>query len=498
LGPVLALVVFFVLPDSYPGTGGDQVEFSYAGRATLGAMAWMAVWWLTEAIDISATALLPLAVFPTFGITSMRDAASPYAHPLIFLFMGGFLLALSMQRWQLDRRIALLTLSYVGTRPTRMIGGFMLVTAVLSGFVSNTATTAMMLPIALSVIALLSSDGSTDDAATEDHANFATCLMLGIAYSASIGGIVTIVGTPPNVFFVSFVRNTIAEPYRVDITFARWLLIGIPLALIFLPIVWLLLTRVLFPIRFQRIEGGDQLISEQLKRLGKPGRGETVTLIVFVVTALMWIFRPLLLQISWERNGATVTPLANLTDAGIVMSTALTLFVIPVRHQERTHVMQWSEARKLPWGILVLFGGGLSLASAVEANGVASFLGSQSVYISGLPPILLVLVVTTAIVFMTELTSNIATTATVLPVLAALAPGLGVHPFTLIVPAAIAASCAFMLPVATPPNAIVFASGKITIPQMARTGFWLNLAGIVVVTLLTKTLVGPVFGMPSP
>ncbi len=458
----------------------------------------MAIWWLTEAIDISATALLPLAAFPTFGVASMRDTAAPYAHPLIFLFMGGFLLALSMQRWQLDRRIALLTLSFVGTRPTRMIGGFMFITAALSGFVSNTATAAMMLPIALSVVALISNDSSDEAREAQDRYNFATCLMLGIAYAASIGGIVTIVGTPPNVFFVSYVRDTIAEPYRVDITFARWLLIGIPLALIFLPITWFLLTRVLYPIRFQRIEGGDELISQQLKALGRPCRGETVTFIVFLTTALLWIFRPLLVQVSWQWGGATVTPLANLTDPGIVMCTALTLFLIPVRHQERTHVMQWNETRQLPWGILVLFGGGLSLASAVEANGVARFLGSQSVHIAGLSPILLVLAVTTAIVFMTELTSNIATTATVLPVLAALAPGLGVHPLVLIVPAAIAASCAFMLPVATPPNAIVFASGKISIPQMAWTGFWLNLVGIVIVTFLTRTLVGPVFGMPSP
>lgn len=486
-GPCLAIISFWLLPTGYQNAASEWATFSDAGRATLAILAWMAVWWLTEAIDLYATALLPLVAFPLLGIASMESAAAPYANPLIFLFMGGFLQALSMRRWGLDKRIALLTLKFVGTKPVNMVAGFMFVTALLSAFVSNTATAAMMLPIAMSVVALASSRQGDQP----DDPNFGTCLMLGIAYAASIGGVATIIGTPPNVFLVSFLQDSIAEPYRTEISFAKWMIIGVPLAAVFLPIVWLLLTRVVFPIRLGPIKGGKQLIQHEYKSLGPPGRGEYVTFVVFLLTAIVWITRPLLAKVQFTMGESTLLPFAGLTDAGIAMTGALMLFVIPVGQKSRDFVMNWNVARELPWGILILFGGGLSLAAAVEANGVAEFVGSQSGYFTGIPDVLLVFIVCTAVVFLTELTSNTATTATLLPVLAALAPGLGIHPLLLVVPTALAASCAFMLPVATPPNAIVFASGQVTIPQMVKAGLWLNMIAVILITMLTFLIVGP-------
>ena len=321
-GPLAALICFFLLPDDYAAADGALVPFTPAGRTTLAIMVWMAVWWLTEAMHISVTALLPLAVFPLFGVATMDEAAAPYANKLIFLFFGGFMLALSMQRWGLDRRIALMTLSRIGVQPAMMIAGFMLVTAVLSAFVSNTATTAMMLPIALSVIGLLDTskhDPDADEPADvpqsnvnskpdedEDNSraahNFSTCLLLGIAYAASVGGVTTIIGTPPNAVLVGFLRDTIDEPHRLDISMASWLLFGVPLAVVFLPIVWLLLTRFLYPVRDLKIAGARQLIQSQLQELGTAGRGERITFCVFVVTATMWITRPWLEKWTFQKR----------------------------------------------------------------------------------------------------------------------------------------------------------------------------------------------------
>ncbi len=466
-GPVLAVVCGALLPDSYtdPATG-SVIEFTPAGRATLAVMAWMATWWLTEAIDISATALLPIAMLPLLGAATIREATAPYAHPLIFLFLGGFLLALAMQRWGLDRRIALITLRLVGDRPMNMVAGVMGATAVLSMFVSNTATAAMMLPIALSVVRLL-----------REKANFALCMMLGIAYAASIGGIGTKIGTPPNGIVLGFVKDT----YGVEIDFATWLRVGLPLVVVFLPLTWLLLTRVIYPVPGTHIEGARELIAREYEQLGPVKPGEWAVFIVFTCTALLclWITRPWL---------APYVP--GLSDSGIVMVAAVVLFVIPVEPRQRTFVLDWETARRVPWGILILFGGGLSLAAAVQVNGVAELLGSQ-VAAFDVPPVVLVLLVTSLVIFLTELTSNTATTATLVPILAALAPGLGVSPSLLIFPAAIAASCAFMMPVATPPNAIVFGSGHVTIPQMCKAGLWLNLIGIGLITLLTFLVIEP-------
>ncbi|MCH7545884.1 MAG: DASS family sodium-coupled anion symporter [Planctomycetes bacterium] len=486
-GPILALVCYELLPTSYENGSGETVAFLAAGRATLAVMVWMATWWITEALDVSITALLPIGLFPILGITTIRTACAPYAHEMIFLFMGGFLLALSMQRWGLDRRIALITLKLVGTKPVNMVAGFMLATAGLSAFVSNTATTAMMLPIALSVTDLVLKD-RTDG----QGRNFALCLMLGVAYAASIGGVATIIGTPPNVFLIGFIK----DQYDIEISFVQWLAIGLPLTIVFLPLTWLLLTRVLYPIRLREIEGGAQLIASQYARLGPVNRGQWITFIVFTLTALSWIFRPLLQKVSFSTVGGDVFPFDGLTDTGIVMIAAMLLFVIPVDIRQHTFTMNWETARKLPWGILILFGGGLSLAGAVRANGVAEFIGAQTVAFASMPNILIVLLVVTMMIFFTELTSNTATTATLIPILAGLAAALGLHPFMLIVPATIAASYAFMMPVATPPNAIVFGSGHVTIAQMCKAGLWLNIIGIALVTGLMYLIAKPLLHIP--
>jgi solute carrier family 13 (sodium-dependent dicarboxylate transporter), member 2/3/5 len=499
-GPLLALAVYLLLPVTYLGSDGQPAALSDAGRATLAVMAWMATWWLTEAIDVSATALLPIAVFPLLGILPISATTAPYASDLIFLFLGGFVLALSMQRWGLDRRIALLTLRVVGSKPANIIGGFMVVTAGLSMWVSNTATTAMMLPIALSVIALVlkqEAGHSLEDHGIPDDAvpgrNFALSLMLAIAYAASIGGIATIIGSPPNGIVVQF----LAQEYQREIGFADWLLIGGPVTLIFLPIAWALITWVLYPIRIREVAGGQALFAREAERLGRVKSGEWVTLTVFLCTALLWITRPYLRTITLGEGDDAWQPLAGLSDAGIAILAALALFVIPVRRRDaaggpvRTFAMDWDTAVKLPWGILILFGGGLSLAAAVQTNQVAEFLGAQTVALGAFPVIVLVVAITAGVIFLTELTSNTATTATLVPVLAGIASGLAVAPEMLVIPAAIAASCAFMMPVATPPNAIVFGSGYITIPQMAKAGLWLNLIGVMVITAVLYSVVLP-------
>ena len=498
-GPVLAFVTYLSLPETYAGSAGETLVFTHSGRATAALAVWMAVWWMTEAIPIYATALLPLAFLPSAGASSMREAAAPFGNELIYLFMGGFIIALAMQRWNLHKRIAYMTLRLVGTRTHMVVAGFMGITAFLSMWVSNTATTIMMLPIALSVIDLALSHhterslADTEELGGEAGHNFALCLLLGIAYAASIGGIGTLIGTPPNLFLASFIEEDLGG----EVSFVRWMGVGVPLVVVFVPAVWLLLTRVLYPIRIRRIEAEGSLTHGAFVSLGPMTRGEWAVLVVFACTAAAWVFRPLLQNVSF----AGARPFAGLTDPGIAITAALVLFVIPVDIRKRVFVMDWQTAVRLPWGLLVLFGGGLSLAAAIRTNGVSEFIGSQVVSFAGFPPVILVILVVTMMIFLTELTSNTATTAALVPILAAVAPGLGIHPYLLIVPAAVAASCAFMLPVATPPNAIVFGSGFVRIAQMVRAGFWLNVLGIVLITLLTYAIAMPLLlsnGSPAP
>ena len=488
-GPVLAIVTYLLLPEQYVGGEGERVQFSHAGRASAGIGTWMAVWWLTEATELAATALLPLVMLPLVGAATIRTAAAPYANELIFLFMGGFLLSLSMQRWGLHRRIALNTLRLVGTSPTRVVGGFMLTTASLSMWLSSTATVVMMLPIAVSVIGIVfrpHDGGELDPKDLPEARNFAACLMLGTAYASSIGGIGTIIGSPPNLFLVSYVRDTLGT----EISFARWLAVWVPLVAIFLPFAWFLLTHQIFPIsRESRHE--ESVVAHAYRSLPPMNHGERVTMGMFGLAIVCWVFRPLLARLVV----GDVMPLSGLTDTGIVMGAALTLFVIPSRAEGAGFVMDWEHTRDLPWGTLILFGGGLSLAAALQGNGVGAFLGHQVSAWQGLPVGVLLLLVSGMVVFLTELTSNTATAATLVPILAGVAVGLAVHPFVLIVPAAIGASWAFMLPAATPPNAIVFGSGHVTMGQMRRAGIWLNVVGLVLLAAYSYWIALPLLGV---
>lgn len=458
-GPLLALLVAVIVPESITTIDGSALLLGIPGKVTAGLAVWMATWWLTEAISIYATALLPLAVLPLTGAQSINAAAQAYAHPLMFLFLGGFILALALERWHLHKRFALFILRIVGTQPRRLVGGFMIASATMSMWITNTATTIVMLPIALSVIAM--------QPETAWKHRFAMCLLLGVAYSASIGGIGTIVGTTPNMFAVSFIENELG---RV-IGFTQWMIIGVPLVIVFVPLVWWLMTHVLLPLPSnQDSDAIDLDVSPE-----PWGLGAVLTLIIFATTALAWMGRPLLIKIPL---------LAHLSDTGIAIIAALALFVIPENIREKRFLMDWETALKVPWGVLLILGGGLCLAGAIQQNGVAQLLALQITAVGQVPPLVMTLLVVTLIMFLTELTSNVATTTALIPVVAATAIALNIEPLKLIIPATMAASCAFMLPVATPPNAIVFGSGMITIPAMARVGFWLNLTGILIVSLI--------------
>ena len=424
-----------------------------------------------------------------FEVASIKEAAAPYASHIIFLFLGGFIIAVAIQRWHLDKRIALGILTSVGNSPSRIVGGFMLATAFLSAFISNTATTAMMLPIGLSVIALLFANKSENSDKKATHENeLATCIMLSIAYAASIGGISTVIGTAPNLFVVSFIKDAIDSPFQQDIGFLEWSKIGVPIVIILLPICWWLLTKIIYKVDNIKLNHSSDTLRSERRALGVMSFEEKAVLYVFGTTVLFWLSRTYLQGIQFSFNDESFKPLSGLNDASIAIVAAIVLFMIPAKNHSNKCILQWNDLRDLPWGILILLGGGLSLAAAVKANGVTEFIGAYTTALEFLPPILILLVIISAVVFLTELTSNTATTATLVPVLAAIAPSLNIHPYVLIIPAAIAASCAFMLPIATPPNAIVFGSGHITTAAMRKTGFWLNLLCLLIITLLAYSL----------
>ncbi|MEQ8844265.1 MAG: DASS family sodium-coupled anion symporter [Phycisphaerales bacterium] len=468
LGPVLAIFVGLALPESVPGAEGP-IELSHAARVTAAVASLMAVWWLTEAIPLSATALLPLALLPLLGARAIGEVASPYANPVIFLFLGGFMLGLAMERWGLHKRIALIIIRAVGTGPRAIIAGFMIATALLSAFVSNTATVIMLIPIATSVLATLPEQADAPEGARK---RFATCLVLAIAYAASIGGVATLIGTPPNAILAGFVQDR----GEYDIAFGEWLLHALPLVLVMLPIAYLLLVGPLFRIK-GAVGGSKDAIRDELRDLGSMKPGEWVVFIIFTITASLWIFQDLIMKLpGLERLGIT------LSDAQIAMFAAVALFVTPVDRKWRTFAMDWDTAAKAPFGILLLFGGGLSLAAAVSGTGLDTAIGQQFARLEGVPIWLIVLCLCLMVTFLTELTSNTAVTTALLPVMAAAGTALGIDDAYLLLPVAVSASCAFMLPVATPPNAVAFSSGRVTIAQMARTGVVFNILFACVIT----------------
>ena len=464
LGPALALLMMAM---------GPPEELSTAAWNTAAMGVLMATWWATEAVPIAVTALTPIVMFPLLGIATIQEATSPFANKVVYLFLGGFMVAFAMQRWDLHKRIALSVLQHAGGNGRTLVGGFMLASAVLSMWVMNTSTTMMLLPIAVSVVNVI--HGTVKGLDDEQKKNFQYALLLGVAYASSIGGMATLVGTAPNAMFAAFMQET----YAVEIDFAKWMLVGIPVSLILLPIAWVILTRVVFSVDFRNSKEGIQLLKTMKDDMGEISTPESRVAIVFALMAGLWMLRPLLVRIPGFEA---------LDDTGIAMAGGLALFLIPSGDKSDPLLLRWQYVEKLPWGILILFGGGLSLAGAVSRTGLAEWLGGNLQFIATLPLPVLVIITAGLIVFLTELTSNIGTTATFMPVVGAIAIEAGIDPLVLLVPVVIAASCAFMLPVATPPNAIVFGSGLLTIPKMMRAGVALNLIAIAVVSFIGLTL----------
>ena len=470
MGPIVALSMFI--------TAAWQDSMPHNAWIVAGVGLWMAIWWSTEAIPVAATAFIPLVSFPLLQVVPIKAVAQSYAHPTIFLFLGAFLLALSVEKWALHRRIALSVLVRTGTDGRKLILGFMMAGALLSMWMTNTSTAMMLLPIATSVAAMVieKSSGVSDD----DKKAFQVALLLALAYATTIGGMSTIIGTPPNVLLAGFIEET----YGIQIAFFDWMLIGLPLALVLLPLGWVVLTRVAFRVEVPASLETAGVIDSMRKEMGAMTSPERRVGLLFLAVVALWMAR------KWLNE---VPGLEGLSDAGIVMTAALLLFVIPSGHGSPARLMQWDDVARLPWGVLILFGGGLALAAQVSSSGLAVWLGESLLPVAGLGTLVLVAAAAGLVVFLTELTSNLATAATFLPVVAAIAAQSGIEPLVLCVPVTLAASCAFMLPVATPPNAIVFSSGALTIPQMIRAGILMNIIAMMTLTLLAVILVPTVF-----
>jgi sodium-dependent dicarboxylate transporter 2/3/5 len=464
-GPGLAIAMSLI---------GAPAGLEPIGWYTAAIALWMAVWWMSEAVPLAATALVPLALFPLTGIDTLEKTASSYAHPLIFLFLGGFIIACAMGRWQLHSRLAWWVLHFVGSGPAAIIAGIMATTAFLSMWISNTATAMVMLPIGQSIVASMA-ERSGDRSLS---APFSAALMLGIAYSATIGGMGTLIGTPPNALLAGYMQDA----HGVEIGFADWMLVGVPAVLILLPVTWVLLTKIAFRIPWHADYG---VALNELPTPGPMSREEKFVTVIMVLVALAWLTRPLI-----ER----ILPDLPLSDTGIAITGAIALFAIPVRPKAGTFLLDWSDLKELRWDVLILFGGGLALASAIGSTGLSEWIGLLIADLEALPNWLMILVVMTVIVYLGELASNTAIAAVFLPVACAAAVCMGESALTLALPVALAASLGFMLPVATPPNAIVFGSGALDARQMLKVGAVLDVVAILIVAAIALLLAPLVFG----
>ncbi|WP_417361418.1 SLC13 family permease [Galbibacter sp.] len=461
LGPLIfALLQLLDTPEGMPESAFDMLSITV----------WMAIWWVSEVIPIGVTALLPIVLFPLTGAVDISTTTASYGHKYIFLYLGGFLLAIAVEKWNLHKRIALHIIKTIGTDVSKIILGFMVATAFLSMWISNTATSVMMLPIGMSIVFQLK-----DNPHTEENENiiFGKALMLAIAYSASLGGIATLIGTPPNLVFAGFIEET----YNIEISFASWITFGLPISVILLAVSWYYLTNRAFVFKQKQFPGGKTEIQRLLNDLGPMEMEEKTVLIVFILTAFSWITRSFFLE----------QLMPGIDDTIIAIIAGIILFILPTRKKGEP-IIVWKDAVKIPWGIILLFGGGLALASGFQVTGLATWLGSQVELLEGLTLLVLIVVIVTAVNFITELTSNTATTAMLLPILAPIAISLDINPYMLMVAATLAASCAFMLPVATPPNAVVFGSGYLSIKDMVKAGFWMNLISIVIITFAVYVL----------
>ncbi|MFC1555641.1 SLC13 family permease [candidate division KSB1 bacterium] len=482
-GPLFFLAILVL-----PAPAGMPVE----AKRTAAITVFMAVWWLTEAIHISATALLPIILFPLLGIENVREVTKAYGDSNIYLFFGGFLIAAALEKCKLHLRIAYAIITLIGKNPRQIILGFMIATALLSMWISNTATTLMMLPIGIAATMAIENLKDIDKKTSK---MFGTALMLSIAYAANMGGLATLVGTPPNIVFAG-AAETLFPQYE-EIGFLTWMTFAFPVTFTMIPIIWLMLTRVIFKISGASIASARTTLLEKRRELGKMRYEEKAVFAVFLFTALAWIFRRdidfgTLIIRGWA--GLFENP-EYINDATVAITGAMLMFIIPSDRKFSSFLLTWKEAKGIPWGVLILFGGGIALAGGFTSSGLSEWLGNNMQALKDLPLWCFILIIALMVTFLTELTSNIATTSVFMPIMGGLAVAVGYHPYLLMLPAVLSASCAFMLPVATPPNAIVFSSGRIRMMQMARTGFMINLVGAVVITLCIMFLARPLLGL---
>lgn len=474
LGPLLfALTLLLFHPDDLSGKG------IYVLAITL----WIATWWITEAIPIAATSLLPLILLPIGHVLNPEEVSAQYGNDIIFLFLGGFILAIAMERWNLHTRVALSIINTLGTSTGKILLGFMIATGFLSMFVSNTAAVMIMIPIGLAIIKE-ANELKSQNTKPESISKFEQSLVLAIGYAGTIGGLGTLIGTPPLIILKGQYQSAFGE----EISFAKWMIIGVPTVIVLLFLVWVYIRYVAFKHDMKELPGGQKLIKEKLSELGKMKYEEKIVSVVFLLASFLWISREFLLK-NWSYT-------SEVADGTIAMFISVLLFLIPAKNKEQhKRIIDWEVAKELPWGVLILFGGGLALAKGISESGLANWLGEQLKLIEGVSPLIIVLVITIFVLFLTEITSNTATATMILPILATLSVAVNVHPLLLMVPAAMAANCAYMLPVGTPPNAIVFGTGRISIKKMASVGFWVNLLSIVVIVLVVYFLVPPVLGI---
>lgn len=478
LGPAIGLAVALLLPDS----------LSFEGKAVAGCALWMAIWWVTEPVPIPVTSLLPIVLFPLFGMGTMAEVAGPYANSVIFLVLGGVLLGLATEKSNLHIRVALLTIRIVGTKPSQIVLGLMIASAFISAWVSNTATAVIMVPIASSILALVR---SVDEKA--GGVKFGASLLLGVAYGVTIGSTATPIGQPPMALMKAF----LLENYDYDLAFGRWMLVGVPWAVIMLLIAWVVLTKFVYRPEVDEIPGGRELISKELRELGPMSSAEKRVGVIFLVAIFFWVFVPFIAEIDFVAR--TIPFLASISDSQVAIAAAIACFLIPsgIREGERAHspLLLWSDSKEIPWGLLLLFGGGLSLSAMFTATGFSEWIGSQVEGLSNLPAWAIIVAVMVVSLALTELTSNTATAAAFFPIFGAVAIGVGIDPMVMTIVVTLAVCSAYMLPVATPSNAVAFGSGHVTIKQMVRAGLWLNIISLFTIMLVMYTLVPWVFGI---
>ena len=471
IGLILGPLVYLLIKLFY-----NPNELSEEGLAILASTLWVAIWWVTEAVPIYVTALIPIILFPLSGGLELKQTTSAYGHKFVFLFVGGFILAIAIEKWRLHKRIALNIINIVGTKKSNIILGFMIATAFLSMWISNTATAVMIMPVGLAIISQLKDNPNTLE---NENTIFGKTLMLAIAYSASIGGMATLIGTPPNLVLAGVIKTS----YDIEINFLQWMSFGLPISLLLLFICWKYLTSIAYKFKDENFKSGLEEINDQIKNLGKFSYEEKSVLIVFIATALAWITQSFIIK----------KYIPEIDDTIIAIIAAVVLFILPDKSGDNK-LLSWNDAVKLPWGILLLFGGGMALAKGFDSSGLAIWIGNQMNFFSDIPLIILLLVLIAMVNFLTEITSNLATTAMLLPVLVALANTIDINSYYLLVGATVAASCAFMLPVATPPNAVVFGSKILNIDDMIKKGFWMNIISILILTAAVYWILPLIWG----